>query len=105
MVDVKKQRKIVRGKIPPNVVGYLWMRQSGADDLMKKNEGVYESLCSRRCDPADEEKIIKDVARTFADSNYSKDVETNLFSVLKAYSCFDPSLGCKRPLFCFAPLF
>ncbi len=44
---------------------------------------------------AQEERIIKDIGRTFPELRYycKPDVQTNLFSVLKAYSALDPDLG------------
>ena len=90
----RQREKILSSDIPSRLVGELWFKLSGADALLAKNEGVYFALLEKRCDPDDENKIVKDVARTFTDIDfYSVDVQTMLFSVLKAYSVFDPSLG------------
>ena len=72
---------------------------SGAEALLRKNEGVYDELQKvNRIDSDDEAKIVKDVARTFelkgeAEQQLGFDDEAILFAVLKAYSVFDPSLG------------
>lgn len=93
--DDKKIFKLVRSDIPPRLVGKFWMKLSGSEDLLRKNQGVYEILVAGRCDPTDEDRIVKDISRTFPDMQYycKPDVQTNLFSVLKAYNTFDPELG------------
>ncbi len=55
--------------------------------------GCVVSLIVMFC--AQEERIIKDIGRTFPELRYycKPDVQTNLFSVLKAYSALDPDLG------------
>jgi hypothetical protein len=106
-----QRNKLLRsGTIPPEMIGELWMKLSSADDLLKKNAGVFDMLVSKgRCAPGDEEKIVKglsflkergflkkqktDIARTFPDVQSNPRLQTNLFNVLKAYSVFDPDLG------------
>ena len=94
LLGERKRKKILDSDLPSRMVGELWLKLSGADALLAKNTGVYDMLLAKRCCPEDEARIVKDVDRTFTDvSFYSSDVQTLLFSVLKAYCVFDPSLG------------
>lgn len=89
-----QQNRLLRSPVPDELRGELWMKISGAQDLLKKNAGVYDMLVTRgRCAPGDEEKIVKDIARTFPDVQSNPRLQTHLFNVLKAYSVFDPDLG------------
>jgi hypothetical protein len=39
---------MLRSAIPDELVGSLWLKMSGAGDLLKKNEGVYDMVGRRR---------------------------------------------------------
>ncbi len=93
-VSATKKAKMLRGDVPREVVGELWLLLSGGGDLLKKNAGVYDMLLARgRCAASEEDRIVKDIARTFPDVLSKPELQTNLFNVLKTYSVFDPELG------------
>ncbi len=93
-VSASKKAKMLRGDVPREVIGELWLMLSGGGDLLKKNVGVFEMLLSRgRLAQGEEDKIIKDIARTFPDVLSRPELQTTLFNVLKAYSVFDSELG------------
>ena len=93
-ISARRKERLLRGDVPHELVGELWLKLSGAGDLLDKNKGVFETLLAKgRCPPGEEEKIVKDIARTFPDVVANVELQTALFNVLKSYNVFDPNLG------------
>jgi hypothetical protein len=89
-LDSKQRDRLVRSNIPPELVEVYWTHISTADVSFFPN--LFDKLCRTPCDHEVEEKILKDVGRTFQNETV-KNMQTKLYCVLKAYSLYDPRVG------------
>jgi hypothetical protein len=92
-LDQAQRDRLVRGEIPQSFIADFWMQISGADALF--TAGTYDALCRTPSNRDVEDKILKDIARTFQNEEVTldNDKQTRLFFVLKAYGVHDPKVG------------
>lgn len=78
-----------------NFMFKAWMHYSGADNRMKANAGVYQSLISQDCKYA--QTIERDLHCTFPDNSFfaqDSDIKLQMLCrILSAFSLYLPSIG------------
>ncbi|XP_061722815.1 TBC1 domain family member whacked isoform X1 [Cydia pomonella] len=95
--NYKKVRERCRKGIPASVRPRAWLYLCGGELLMKKHPTEYEELLAAPGDPKCMDDIRKDLHRQFPYHEMFIREEgpgqQELFSVLKAYSVFNPKVG------------
>jgi len=80
----------------PEKRGEMWIKISGSQDLIDKNQSVYQTLIQYPTELPFEKTIKKDIHRTFPIHPYFSNQGTGqaaLFNVLRAYGMLNRELG------------
>ncbi|XP_034048709.1 growth hormone-regulated TBC protein 1-A isoform X2 [Thalassophryne amazonica] len=93
-----KLKRYVRKGVPNEHRSLIWMAASGAEELLEKNPGYYQSLLRSQHDAKLVETICTDLNRTFPDNVYFRKtsipcLQKALHNVLLAYGCHNPPVG------------
>ncbi|KAK6589741.1 TBC domain containing [Cryptosporidium xiaoi] len=99
--DLEKDSTLILNKlkkgVPSQFRGYIWMKLAEVDTIKHENDlNLYYKLCEEKNAPCCGD-IYRDISRTFPKHALFRDRHSHgqgsLFSVLRAYSLYNPDVG------------